>query len=148
MSKDKANATSLGRNDITLDMFGWKQAGEQFKLLNEFEVKQGKMSQSAPILAYKWYNAGHIDYYVARQVGKSVIALGDLNDQRNYAWINRRRNLPGDIKEAYYISPSRDYKSPYEICAELFKTIEPIDTMRIVRAGKVVENMLVFRLRN
>lgn len=139
--------TELGRNDVTLDMYGWRQAGEKFKTLNEKEVSEGNISKPAPILAYKWYNAGHIDYYMAKPIGKQVYAWGRLDEIRNYSWVNRFRGNLEDIDESYYISPSRDYKSPEEVFGKSFSVIAPIDTIKISRRNKTVENIFVYLLK-
>ena len=140
--------TELGKNDVTLDMYGWNQAGEKFKLINERLVNEGKISSYAPILAYKWYTAGHIDYYIAKPLHKDVIAIGRLDEIRNYWFVNKNRVSIDSVNEAYYISPSRDYKSPQETCSGLFKTIEPVDTIRIERSNKTVENIFIYLLKN
>ena len=145
-NENKSKPTELGRNDVTLDMYGWNQAGEKFKLLNEKEVAEGNISKQAPIIAYKWYNAGHIDYYMAKPVNKQVFAWGRLDEIRNYGWVNKFRGNPHDINEAYYISPSRDYKSPEEVFGNLFSTIVPLDTIKITRGKSTAENIFVYRL--
>lgn len=140
--------TELGRNDVTLDMYGWKQAQAEFQQLNSKLVEDGRIGSNAPILAHKWYNAGHIDYYLARPLNKEVIALGRIDEIRNYVFVNKERVRPALIKEAYYISPSREYKSPAEISeVKFFKSIEPVDTIRVIRNGETVENVFVYIIK-
>ena len=145
-NENTAKPTELGRNDVTLDMYGWKQAGEKFKLLDEEEVADGNIGKHAPILAYKWYNAGHIDYYVARPLNKKVFAWGRLDEIRNYSRVNKFRGNPENIREAYYLSPSRDFKPPEGVFGNSFSVIVPIDTMQIIRGNKIAENIFVYRL--
>ena len=94
-----------------------------------------------------WYNAGHIDYYVAHPLGKKVFAVGNLGEIRKYKWVNDARGGYDNVTEAYYITPSRDYKDPTTECAKLFSLITPSDTIRIERSGKIVENIFVFIMR-
>jgi 4-amino-4-deoxy-L-arabinose transferase-like glycosyltransferase len=145
--KSAVKSSELGRNDVTLDMYGWKQAGEKFKILNEKLITEGKINNDAPVLAYKWYNAGHIDYYMANPIGKKVFAWGRLDEIRNYSWVNKRRGNANNIKEAYYISPSREFKSPKDVFGDTFKNITAVDTMRITRGGRTVENIFVYVLK-
>jgi 4-amino-4-deoxy-L-arabinose transferase-like glycosyltransferase len=145
--KSAVMSSELGRNDVTLDMYGWKQAGEKFKILNEKLITEGKINNDAPVLAYKWYNAGHIDYYMANPIGKKVFAWGRLDEIRNYSWVNKRRGNANNIKEAYYISPSREFKSPEDVFGDTFKNITAVDTMRITRGGRTVENIFVYVLK-
>ena len=139
--------TELGKNDVTLDMYGWRQAGDNFIKINENEVSEGRIGRDAPVLAYKWYNAGHIDYYMAQPIGKNVYAWGRLDEIRNYDWVNRERGNKENINEAYYISPSRDYKSPGEVFGKSFRIITPVDTIRITRGSIIVENIFVYELK-
>ncbi|RPI15915.1 MAG: phospholipid carrier-dependent glycosyltransferase [Ignavibacteriae bacterium] len=145
--ESNAKPTELGKNDVTLDMYGWKQAGEKFKQINDREVKTGNISPNAQLFAHKWYNASHIDYYMAEPVNKITFALGRLDEIRNLNRINKKRGDITIVQEGYYISPSRDFKDPNEVCGSLFRTIVPIDTIRIERSGKIAENIFVYRLK-
>jgi len=137
----------LGKNDLTLDIYGWKQAAGKFKLIDSNFISKGMMKSDAPLFSDKWYNAGHIDYYIARPLKKNVFAVGNLSEIRKYLWVNKERGGWENVKEGYYISPSRDYTSPHKECSRIFSIIVPMDTIRIVRNGKIVENMFVFIMK-
>jgi hypothetical protein len=139
--------TELGRSDITLDMYGWRQASTKFSALNQKLIAEGNISPVAPIFSDKWYNAGHIDYYIARPLGKNVFAIGTLGEIRKYMWVNEERGGYDNISEAYYITPSRDYKDPKQECGKLFSVITPLDTIRIERSSIIVENIFVFIMK-
>jgi hypothetical protein len=139
--------TELGRNDITLDMYGWRQAGIKFNALNQKLIAEGNISRYAPIFSDKWYNAGHIDYYIARPLNKNVFALGTLGEIRKYMWVNAERGGYNSISEAYYITPSRDYKDPRQEGGKLFSVITPADTIHIERGSIIVENIFVFIMK-
>jgi hypothetical protein len=139
--------TDLGKNDFTLDMYGWKQAGEKFNELNKKQIAAGKISPDAPLIGYKWYTAAHIDYYIGNPLNKNTFAWGRIDEIRNLNWINIKRGGIENVKEAYYISPTRDYKDPNEIFKSSFSSIELIDTIRIERSGKIVENVFVYIMK-
>jgi len=149
LSSDKnVKPENLGKNDFTLDMYGWNQAAGKFEVLFSEYKSKGMIGENAPIYSDKWYNAGHLDYYIARPLGKTVFAEGTLGEIRKYHWVNEeRRGSLENIKEAYYISPSRDYTSPYKYCSKQFSIIVPMDTIRIERKGKIIENMFVFIMK-
>jgi hypothetical protein len=147
LKESSNNPTELGKNDFTLDMYGWKQAGEKFNELNKRFVTSGKISSEASLIGYKWYNSAHIDYYIGTPLNKSTFAAGRLDEIRNLNWINIKRGGIENVKEAYYISPTRDYKDPNEVFKNMFRVIEPIDTIRIERAGKIVENVFVYIMK-
>jgi hypothetical protein len=139
--------TDLGKNDFTLDMYGWKQAGEKFKEINRKLIESGKISSDASLIGYKWYNAAHIDYYIGTPLNKKTFAAGRLDEIRNFNWINIKRGGIGNVEEAYYISPTRAYKDPNEIFNDMFRIIEPVDTIRIERSGEIAENMFVYIMK-
>lgn len=147
VNKSVSSQTELGKNDFTLDMYGWKQAGEKFKEINRKLIESGKISSDAPLFGYKWYNAAHIDYYIGTPINKKTFTIGRLDEIRNLNWINIKRGGIDNVKEAFYISPTRAYKEPNEIFSDMFKTIEPVDTIRIERSGEIVENMFVYIMK-
>ena len=138
-----ANPTSLGRDDLTLDMYGWKQVQEKFKEINTKYIEENRIGIDAPIISNKWYNAGHIDYYIGRVLNKNVFAAGNLNDIRNYRYVNRNRGNLISVESAYYITPSRDYKNPEELLGTSYSKIIPLDTIRVTRRSDTVENVFI-----
>lgn len=141
-----SNPTELGRNDVTLDMFGWKQIAKRFSELNEKYVIENIVKSDVPIISNKWYNAGHIDYYLGRFMDKRVYCAGYMNDMRNYLFVNRVRGDMNMGDDAIYISPSRDYKNSQELLKSSFEKIIPLDTIRVRREGEVVENVFLYKL--
>jgi Dolichyl-phosphate-mannose-protein mannosyltransferase len=144
---ENVKPTELGKHDLSLDMFGWHQASEKFSEINNRLQQTGKIGKDAPIFSNKWYNSAHIDYYIARPMNKNVFTAGNMVEIRKYDWVNRERGGYENIKEAYYISPSRDYQDPKERYGNLFSSIMPVDTIQIYRGGKPVENMFVFIMK-
>ena len=46
-----------GKGDLTLDMYGWKEAGKRFDSLYQKEAASGVMPLNAPVICYKWWGA-------------------------------------------------------------------------------------------
>lgn len=135
-------------NDVSLDMYGWKKLNEGFSRIDSADKINGIMKGNAPIVTFRWFPAGHLDYYVARNYGKYVIASGKMNDIRNYYFINKKRNGIKEGEDAYYIASNRDFRNPQELYGNYFSEIGKPDTIKIERAGKTAEEFYVFRMKN
>jgi 4-amino-4-deoxy-L-arabinose transferase-like glycosyltransferase len=133
----------LGRGDITLDMFGWKDAGNQFARIYQNDVSKGLMPSKAPIVVAHWWGA-HVEYYFARPLQLSVIGLGETRDLHQYEWINAYRKTALEAGSAYCILPSDENdKWP----ANYFQSMEPAGIIRITRRGLPAHNFFVYRLK-
>ncbi len=147
LNLDKStDVKTLGKNDFSLDMYGWEQLGEKFSNIVERDKKQNLIDTNAVIISYRWFPAANLDYYVARQLNKKVLAIGSLERIHKYAWINKKRGGFNKGMDAYFITTSRDFKSPYDLYENYFEKIEPADTIPIIRSGKNVKNFFVFRM--
>ncbi|MCK4664849.1 MAG: hypothetical protein KAT68_18400, partial [Bacteroidales bacterium] len=98
------------------------------------------------IISYRWFPAANLDYYVALQLNKKVLAIGSLERIHKYAWINKKRGGFYKGMDAYFITTSRDFKNPYDLYENYFEKIEPADTIPIIRNSKNVKNFFVFRM--
>jgi len=141
------DSRTLGEDDLTLDIYGWKQFAYKFSKLADQDFYSKNMSADAPIISNKWFPAAHLDYYVAKPYDFHLLAIGDLNDIHKYAWINRERPQIRFDGDAYFITSSRNFKSPGYLF-EYFKYIETPEIIRIFKQDKHVENFFVYRLRN
>jgi len=144
---NESDVKKLGKNDVTLDMYGWKQLGEEFSKIGKRDVAENIMKDDAPIISYRWFPAANIDYYVSRHTDNKVLTIGKLEKVHKYAWINKYRGGFKMGMDAYYITSSRDYKDPYKLYGSYFTSIEAADTIRIYRGGENVKNAFIFRLR-
>lgn len=134
-----------GRNDITLDMSGWRAFGENFKQLYE---RDGQFTQSKPsfIFSNYWFPAGHLDFYVARPMGLNVKAVGNLHDIHHFAWLNKRLPELKKGESAYYIAISNFYDPVPEGLAKCFKKISEPVLITQKRSGKIARYFYVYRL--
>jgi hypothetical protein len=140
----KSDSLSLypGKNDFTLDMYGWKQAGKKF---TKFLAKEGISEHDhdkLAIVADKWFPAAHLDYYLAYPLNIDLIALGGIERIHKYYWINKRRKL-SKTDRIFYITDSRNYNGPEEF-AGCFKEIIPMDTLIIDRNHKTAKHIYIY----
>ncbi len=142
------NPENLGHNDFTLDMYGWRQFSDKFSALYRADVRSGNIDKDAPVLSYRWFPAAHLDYYVAYPNHIDLLVFGDLEKIHKYAWINRQRKPLQPGMDAWFITPSRDFKAPQPLFGQYFETIGQPDIIRIYKGKKHVENFFVYKLRN
>jgi len=140
------DSKQLGRNDVTLDLYGWRQLNEKFSELYDADLFNKNISADAPIISHRWFPAAHLDYYLAQQNEMNLMAIGSLEQIHKYAWINRQRPQLRRGSDAYFITGSRDYKSP-DYLLEYFAYIEEPEIIRIFKGKKHVQNFFVYRLR-
>jgi hypothetical protein len=143
----KSNETSvekLGKNDFTLDMYGWKKSKILFE---DFLTRQGtqpKDYENIKIVSNKWYPAAHLDYYIAQPLKIDLIVIGNLNNIHKYFWINRVRGLEENDR-FFFITTSQQYYNPNNYLG-YFEKVVALDTLVIKRNEISVKNLFVFEL--
>ena len=150
LNKDKEHSmiTELGRNDPSLDMFGWHQLRDKMPMIVERDIRNGIMDPNAVFISFRWFPLSNIDYYIARPMHRKVFGIGKLKDLHFYAWINELRGGFRRNMDAYYITSGRDYKDPLPLYCDYFQSIEPCDTIPVVRGGRVAMYFLIYRMHN
>ncbi len=140
--KSEPGYADMGKNDFTLDMYGWKQARQKFeKFLAKEGITMDDHGQVA-ILSDNWFPAAHLDYYIASPLKIKLIALGSLEKIHKYFWINQTRKLK-NTDRVFYITDSRNYQEP-EKFTNCFAEIIPEDTISIYRSNKIVKYILIY----
>ncbi|MFH0760801.1 MAG: glycosyltransferase family 39 protein [Bacteroidota bacterium] len=135
-----------GFRDLTHDMYGWRQLGEKFAPIAQFDRELLLIDAQAPILTFRWFPAANYDYYIGRLTGQRVYAMSTLDRIHKYHWINKERgNLPIGM-DAYYIALSDDYTDPQVLYGDLFSVIQPSDTIEITRGDELIRKAFVYRL--
>jgi len=145
---EKTDPTELGKKDVSLDIYGWRQIGEEFSDILKKDLASGRIKPDPFITTYRWFPAANLDYYAARPNKIQVLAAGPIRDIHKYYRINQLRGGFKLGRDAYYITTSRDYLDPKHAFARYFEKIEPADTIRIMRGGRHVMNAFVYRLKN
>ncbi len=148
LQSDREEYTRLGSDDPSLDMYGFKQVGSAFRELVEKDRAQGVMPEDAVLVGDNWFPLANYDYYAASPVGMKVYGLGELDHIHKYAWINREHGGFKKGMSAYYITDSRYYHPPGMLFKAAFESVEPADTIQIIRGGHIVKRAFVFRLKN
>ncbi len=139
---------NYGEQSLTLDISGWENFGNDFKLLEEKDVACGIMQKDAPILISNWFPAGHLLFYVARLTGQPVIGIGKLTDIHKFAWLNK---LMPPIKlgdDAFVIVPSNAPLNVEEAYGNYYSTIMPPSIINQVKGGNMVRYFKIYRLHN
>jgi hypothetical protein len=134
----------LGRDDFTLDMYGWRQLGEKFADFREQKIAEGIMKEEDGIVANQWFPLANLDYYVARPLGMRVMGLGWPEFLHKYLWINDERGGFNLGESYWFLSDSRYMKDPQETYKWFFKEIELMGVIEIERCGKPAKNFFVY----
>ena len=138
----------LGRDDITLDMYGWRQLEKKFAALREAKIAGGEMHEDDGIVADEWFPLANLDYYVARPLGMRAMGLGWLQWLHKYLWINEERGGFHLGENYWFLSDSRYPKDPTTMYQWHFEEIALVDTLTIKRCGKPVKNFFVYTCKN
>ena len=138
----------LGRDDFTLDMYGWRQLGEKFADFREQKITEGMMKTEDGIVANQWFPLANLDYYVARPLGIRVMGLGWPEFLHKYLWINDKRGGFHLGEDYWFLSDSRYMKDPKTTYQWYFKEIEMVGVIPIERGGKTVKNFFVYTCKD
>lgn len=133
--KDK---TKVGIDDFTLDLYGWEETGEQVKAFLSANPQYANLT----LIANRWFPAAHIDYYVARPMGKAIHAVGKLQDIHKYHWINKARQPLS--KKVLYLTDSHNYYPPKHFKSHGFINPKLVKTFEIERGGEVVKYVFLY----
>ena len=134
----------LGRNDFTLDMFGWRQLETKFATLREQKIAEDVMKEEDGIVADEWFPLANLDYYVARPLGMKVMGIGYPENLHKYLWINEERGGFKKGEDFWFLTDSRYLKNPNGLYPGGFESIEPLGTITIERGGKPAKNFFVY----
>lgn len=145
----KQSPVELGRGDVTLDMYGWRQLGDKFAAMHRSNVATKIMPKQVDILNYRWEEAAHLDCYVALPNSLEVKTVGDMSSTHLYDWITTWRggvDKADSTQSSYVIVSSRVFDPTAPVFTELgIDPTKDADTIHIERAGKNVVNFLVYK---
>jgi hypothetical protein len=140
-----ADPKKTGSNDLTLEMYGWKQARVKFLEFLEKKGIEEKDYDRVKIISNKWFPAAHLDYYIAHPLDMELLVSGTLDQSHKYFWINKTRSIdPGDI--VYYITTSMQFYDPERLINGGGQIIS-MDTIAIKRNGTTVKNLFLFGMK-
>ncbi len=145
------NNPHLGKEDVTLDMYGWEQLSEKFATVYEQDLASGSIDSSAIIVATKWYEAAHIDSYLSLPLGLSTVTLEDINIDHFFTQLSEERLAGVDTTsiKGYYIVSSKISDNNSRTLSSLGLSEDSTrEIIPITRGGKVVENFYIYRLNH
>jgi hypothetical protein len=146
---DKHNEPEMvGRDDFTVDMYGWRQLGEKFADFRKQKITEGIMKEEDGIVANQWFPLANLDYYVARPLGMRVMGLGWPEQLHKYLWINDEHGGFHLGENYWFLSDSRYPKDPKETYQWFFKEIELVGVIKIERCGKPAKNFFVYTCKD
>lgn len=140
-----ASGKFTGYKDITLDMYGWKQAGEKFDSIYISQTQKKLVPQNTPVVCYKWWGA-HIEYYFCRPLNIKMIGLGNIMDLHEYMWMNNLRKDSINMQQAFCIVPSDEFYNVKSTYKNYYNRVDSITTIQLLRGGKPAHNFYVYRL--
>lgn len=138
----------LGKNDFTLDMYGWRNLKGDFAKVRNEKIVQGLMKETDGLVSENWFPLSNIDYYVANPLGINAYGLGNLEKIHKYLWINEIRGGLQIGNDYWFLTNSRDYKNPNDVFKGMFSEIITADTIEITRCGKPAKRYFVFLLKD
>lgn len=135
----------LGKGDLTLDMYGWNEAGRKFEGLYKDEIKKGRAKEGSPVVCNTWWGA-HDEYYFCRAAGIRMIGLGPMNNLHEYMWMNKKRRHEVNFSTAYCIIHSDENYNAYEEYKNFYNKIDTAATIEIQRNGRPAHSFYILRL--
>jgi hypothetical protein len=138
----------MGKNDPSLDMFGYRQIGETFGDIVRRDINNGEMPEGSVLVGDNWFPLANYDYYAAYPADMKVFGLADLDHLHKYAWVNEIQGGFQKGMSGYYISDSKYFRPPNQLFIDTFREIEAIDTIQVYRGDKVVKLAFIWRLKD
>ncbi len=146
-ANSEQESTELGRDDVTLDMYGWRKFGKEFSAVYQNDIDNNIMPCGADIYSSVWFEAAHLDCYVALPNSLKLKTIASVDNSHLYDWITQWRGGIDLSKSAYFIVSSRYFRPESQIFVELGITENtPCDTITINRGTESVVNFFIYRI--
>ena len=137
----KENGAALGKTDISLDAYGWKEGGEKFAAI----YKARNPTSKSPMVCNTWWGA-HDEYYFARPLNIKMIGLGSVLNVHHYAWRLKYDTINTKMDTAYAVVHSYDYFDAKKAFGSYYNKVDSIATIPIKRGNKVAFNFYIYEL--
>jgi 4-amino-4-deoxy-L-arabinose transferase-like glycosyltransferase len=135
-----------GKNDVTLDMCGWRQFEHSFSKVYVKDQQQQRSNPPACIFTDYWFPAAHLQFYVGLPLHLPVIAVGSMGDIHHFAWLNQRLKPLQTNANAYYITVSNFYEPPPPELLTYFQSVSTPTLIPQMRSGRIVRYFYIYRL--
>ena len=137
-----------GADDITLDAYGWKQAGWKFDSLYNHDVAKKIMPSGSPVIITNWFPAAAIEFYITPNTGQQVLGMGDIQDLHQYYWTNNDKQPLKAGDNAYYMVPSDlFYYRTFNLVAKHFREYDTPLVITQYRSGFICRYITVYRMK-
>jgi len=146
--KSMADEEKLGKNDISLDMYGWQQATQKISAMKSAEQKSGAIGNNLVFITHNWFPAGHIEFYLANPLHKKLYIRGPAEKCHQYMFINKRRGAIAKNSDAYYVTSSRYFAAPDPGLLDHYYSSDVRTIIPITRNNKTVYNVFIYRLKH
>lgn len=143
--KQTNSVERLGKNDFTLDLYGWDQAG---KMLNEWLSLQDFGGKPYALVMRNWFPAAQLDYYAVWPNNQKLWVYGNRKELHHYATMNQRLCPVKIGTDLVYITASNNYKPLPERLTQYFESVNKPVVLAITRRGIPVYNLIIYRLRS
>lgn len=121
--------------DPTSEIFGWDQLGDELR-------RRGLLEPGTFVFTSLWYHSGHVAY-ATRGSGVPVVCYSP-GDARSFAYWSEPGEWVGRDGLLVALGPSEVEPACYR---RWFERIEPAGEVPIVRGGKVVRTVRLYRCR-
>jgi len=135
----------LGSSDPTLIVYEWNQVNYIFKKF----IKDHPEYKNYPLVTFRYFPAGQIDYNVAIPNKKKLLVFGPMVNIHEYYFVNKKRGGLAKGKNALYITTSRSFDSPERWLRDSYKYFREVNIIYrapIYRSGKIVEFAFIYEL--
>ncbi|MDR0970276.1 MAG: glycosyltransferase family 39 protein [Lentimicrobiaceae bacterium] len=138
----------LGKNDFSLDMYGWRAVKPEFEKIRNKKIAQGLMKPTDGFIGENWFPLAHNDYYIAHPLGIKTFGMGKVEKIHQYLWTNELRGNIQKGESYWFITNSRNYEDPSKLFENNFSKIIRSDTIEIMRCGKPAKRYFIFLLKD
>lgn len=135
----------VGLNDISLDMYAWKQSGKKFDSIYTSYRQQNLIPANTPVVCYKWWGA-HIEYHFCRPLNIKMIGLGNMMDLHEYLWMNAIRKDSVNMQQAFCIVPSDEFYNVKNAYKNYYNRVDSVTSIQTFRGNKPAHNFYVYHL--
>lgn len=139
------SSQDLGKGDVSLDRFGWREAGKEFAVLYNKEVQGKQVAPNTPVVCNTWWGA-HIEYYFCWPQQINMIGLGSIQDIHHYAWMNHFRKEKVAFNNAFCIMPSDEFYDVKNHYAPYYNHIKLVSIIEVSRNKRKAHRFYVYRL--
>lgn len=138
---------TLGQDDFTLDMYGWRKSQVLIDSLLTGQVREGRLSPDYQFLQVNWFNGAHVDFYIAQPVRKNTLVLGPLKNIHQFYWINQHHDWD-QVADYCMVTNSREYQGIDQLPSFFARYATRTDTLALHRGGATAEAIFVTVFRN